>query len=359
MSVFPTSISLNRIDKFLTASVICLILFLTIGPHRVEAKAIEPVRNPQAFDYLSLVGGSVSPAKIISGENATFQLEVFNSSDGTISLTETTSFSLTVQDDQTVTANLLGPQQIPSQQQTMLIFSYITIPEVSTPENVIASLNLVGTDSVGSPYQQTLPIENPLTIHPNLLDLVEVPDSYEPTEPSRQSRLIFWVELENTTDCPIQIGSDSEMIISSESKWEATMPLLDLLTIPANSVGQVNFGIFEWGALSFSSSIPEDLPDGTYNVSFRIFGTRQCDSAPFQTFFSNADTVVASPWEGTLKGPAVSISGGGPFTQFGGIYIDNVWLRGTDPYQVLMEIEIWESCDDHQNGEFEECFVLP
>ena len=354
-----TSISNSSGHK--THWAILLVTFLLIASNGfsqpADAKLIEPLPVLQSNTDLSVVEDSLSPNEIISGESVPLQLEVFNSNSSVITLNGTSSISFTLQNEITYSANLLSQQILPSQQQTKLFFSPVDIPDVSTSENLTIFLILSGTDSLGAAYHQSISLVNAGTILPNSVGLVELLGTFEPTEPSRQSRLIFWVKVENTTACPLQIGSNSEMIIRSTSKWEATMPLLEPVVIPANSTAQVNFGFFAGGILW--SSIPDELPNGTYDVSFRLFGTNQCDGTSFQSHIDNSDTIQAYPWEGTLDGTTLITSDGGIFSQFGGVYQNHVWIGGTDPHQILLEIEVDEHCDDHLNGEVESCSVLP
>ena len=294
---------------------------------------------------ISYVAGSLNNSQVIVGEPVYFELTVSNSSLSEVFLDSNTTLSFSGSSN--FSAHLLTPTTLPASAQALLKFEVVMLSTALLPSNVVLVLDMSGQDAAGTDFAQSLAISDPITVLANDVGVVEVPSTLQPTEPSRRSMVVFWVRLKNTTDCPIRLGSESEVVLKDEHQWLQRTPLYREITIQPGEVVRVEFGTLnQYGRVS--SYIRDDIPDGTYNPLFRLFGERTCDGAPFNAMIDSTQAITQNPLTGDVGGLGTSGGSIPAFTQEGGVIELNVSTGTTsDPYQILVHAQLGEAtnCD--------------
>jgi len=245
----------------------------------------------QESSPLAYVAGSLSLSHVIAGEPAYFELTVTNVGGAEVTLDATTSLSFGDAETGQYVAPLLAPVTVPDGAQAVLRFQSVALA-ADFPPGVVALLVSVSGQLGGGGFSQTLAVGDSLTVLAPQTGLAEVTGTLQPTDPSRASMVVFWLRLENTTNCPIQLNSGSEIILRNEQEWLQRTPLYKSITIQPGASARVEFGTLgEQGRTS--SYIKDSIPDGTYYPHLRLFGIRTCDTQPFSTLIESAQNSPA------------------------------------------------------------------
>jgi PKD repeat protein len=294
---------------------------------------------------ISYIAGTLNNSKVIAGEPVYFEVTVKNISLSEVILESNTTFSFSaINGSSHFSSSLLGSTNLPANAQAVLKFEISPLSPSFLPGNTTPVLELSGQYSGGGEFTQSLTLSDSVSVLAQQDGIVEVNGTLEPTEPSRRSKVVFWIRLENTTSCPIRLDNGTEVILRDGQQWLQRTPLLRNIIIEPGEVARVEFGTRNSTNNYVSSYIKDSIPDGIYYPNFRLFGERICDGVPFNANIVSAQSLSLNPPTGEIGGFGSSFGNWPVFTQNGGV----IQLKGasgttTDPYQILVQVELSES----------------
>lgn len=314
----------------------------------VRANYIDSFDLHQLNPGLVYVEDSLTPDIVMSNESVSFQLTISNPNDQSITLDDSTNIVFNSPDGNTYSSIIHGSKILHANTETRISFLPINLNDYSSEEVVAVTINIFGYDADSSPIQQVLVLHDVLTIEPNMDIFTEVIGSLQPIEPSRQSMIVYWVRIINTSDCAINLDSRSEIVLTTEDQWVHRTPLLNQITIQPGEEKRVDFSsysdpengyIYNW--------INNDVPDGSYYPRFRLIGTNNCTGADVFNQFTSADFLTISPVIWPLSSTGKISQHPILMTQSGAVTEINLGqgIENEDPYQILVGVQVESRCD--------------
>lgn len=340
----PNFIKISKFVWFLL-----LIGFIMSPRLTVEAVDVRLLDLPQSDPGLTYVEDSLTPDLVVSNESVSFQLSITNPNSYDIALDGSTSFEFSTLNGDNYSAIIYNPPTLLANEEAIISFFPIEIGDFSVEEIQNVRINISGINSDSQPINQLLIIDDVLTIAPNMDIFIEVSGSLQPVEPSRQSMIVYWVRVVNTSDCAIQLDSRSEIVLTVEDQWVHRTPLLNEITILPGEEKRVDFSRYldpEEG--SIYNWIATDVPDGSYYPKFRLVGTNNCNGTDVFTQFVSTDYITISPVLFPLSGIGKILGHPIFMTQAGAVTHELNLGQGIvdeDPYQILVGVEVDSTCD--------------
>ncbi len=165
-----------------------LILTVTSGGNTVQVVEYTPPTDP-----LVITLGSLSPADVIQSEPVSFTVQVTNPNAMDITLDSSSNLSFTT-GSMTYAAALLDTPVLRTGIATTVIFHLETVNTATLLGTYDVQLAWHGTDTGGQSFGGSATLSSSVMMHENMPLLTEVPGSFPPVQPTRESLIVCWIE---------------------------------------------------------------------------------------------------------------------------------------------------------------------